>query len=170
MTLIRMAEHVRVGLVQIRSDETLKMEIKNGEITAYVEFLQKLNLKSRASRGRTKLIKLLQKKIDEYNADIASLRDEYFKKDDKGNFVQENGTLVVKDGVSVGEAQAEADKLTNENAVILLDEYEQQIKAMYQALDEYDGELSGTDATIYDDLMEKLEQAQKQKEVLHYAN
>ena len=137
------------------------MEIKNGEITAYVEFLQKLNLKSRASRGRTKLIKLLEKKIEEYNTDISSLRDEYFKKDDKGNFVQENGRLVVKDGVSVGEAQAEADKLTNENAVILLDEYEQQIKAMYQALDEYDGELSGTDATIYDDLMEKLEQAQK---------
>ena len=138
------------------------MEIKNGEITAYVEFLQKLNLKSRASRGRTKLIKLLQKKIDEFNADLNSVRDEFFKKDDKGHFIQDdNGKLVIKDGVSVGEAQAEADKLTNENAVILLDEYEQQIKAMYQALDEYDGELSGTDATIYDDLMEKLEQAQK---------
>lgn len=138
------------------------MEIKNGEITAYVKFLQKLNLKSRASRGRTKLIKLLDKKIDEFNADLNSVRDEFFKKDDKGHFVQDdNGKLVIKDGVSVGEAQAEADKLTNENAVILLDEYEQQIKAMYQALDEYDGELSGTDATIYDDLMEKLEQAQK---------
>lgn len=140
----------------------MKMEIKNGEITAYVDFLQKLNLKSRASRGRTKLIKLLDKKIDEFNADLNSVRDEFFKKDDKGHFVQDdNGKLVIKDGVSVGEAQAEADKLTNENAVILLDEYEQQIKAMYQALDEYDGELSGTDATIYDDLMEKLEQAQK---------
>lgn len=140
----------------------MKMEIKNGEITAYVEFLQKLNLKSRASRGRTKLIKLLEKKIDEFNADLNSVRDEFFKKDDKGHFIQDdNGKLVIKDGVSVGEAQAEADKLTNENAVILLDEYEQQIKAMYQALDEYDGELSGTDATIYDDLMEKLEQAQK---------
>ena len=138
------------------------MEIKNGEIAAYVEFLQKLNLKSRASRGRTKLIKLLDKKIDEFNADLNSVRDEFFKKDDKGHFIQDdNGKLVIKDGVSVGEAQAEADKLTNENAVILLDEYEQQIKAMYQALDEYDGELSGTDATIYDDLMEKLEQAQK---------
>lgn len=138
------------------------MEIKNGEITAYVEFLQKLNLKSRASRGRTKLIKLLDKKIDEFNSDLNSVRDEFFKKDDKGHFIQDdNGKLVIKDGVSVGEAQAEADKLTNENAVILLDEYEQQIKAMYQALDEYDGELSGTDATIYDDLMEKLEQAQK---------
>ena len=138
------------------------MEIKNGEITAYVEFLQKLNLKSRASRGRTKLIKLLDKKIDEFNVDLNSIRDEFFKKDDKGHFVQDdNGKLVIKDGVSVGEAQAEADKLTNENAVILLDEYEQQIKAMYQALDEYDGELSGTDATIYDNLMEKLEQAQK---------
>ena len=137
------------------------MEIKNGEITAYVEFLQKLNLKSRASRGRTKLIKLLEKKINEFNMDLNSLRDEYFKKDEQGQFIQENGKLVVKDGVIVGEAQAEADKLTNENAVILLDEYEQQIKAMYQALDEYDGELSGTDATIYDDLMEKLEQAQK---------
>lgn len=138
------------------------MEIKNGEITAYVEFLQKLNLKSRASRGRTKLIKLLDKKIDEFNADLNSVRDEFFKKDDKGHFVEDdNGKLVIKDGVSVGEAQAEADKLTNENAVILLDEYEQQIKAMYQALDKYDGELSGTDATIYDDLMEKLEQAQK---------
>lgn len=138
------------------------MEIKNGEITAYVEFLQKLNLKSRASRGRTKLIKLLDKKINEFNADLNSVRDEFFKKDDKGHFIQDdNGKLVIKDGVSVGEAQAEADKLTNENAVILLDEYEQQIKAMYQALDEYDGELSGTDATIYDDLMEKLEQAQK---------
>ena len=138
------------------------MEIKNGEITAYVTFLEKLNLKSRASRGRTKLIKLLDKKIDEFNADLNSVRDEFFKKDDKGHFVQDdNGKLVIKDGVSVGEAQAEADKLTNENAVILLDEYEQQIKAMYQALDEYDGELSGTDATIYDDLMEKLEQAQK---------
>ena len=140
----------------------MKMEIKNGEITAYVDFLQKLNLKSRASRGRTKLIKLLDKKIDEFNADLNSVRDEYFKKDDKGHFIQDdNGKLVIKDGVSVGEAQAEADKLTNENAVILLDEYEQQIKAMYQALDEYDDELSGTDATIYDDLMEKLEQAQK---------
>ena len=140
----------------------MKMEIKNGEITAYVTFLEKLNLKSRASRGRTKLIKLLDKKIDEFNADLNSVRDEFFKKDDKGHFVQDdNGKLVIKDGVSVGEAQAEADKLTNENAVILLDEYEQQIKAMYQALDEYDGELSGTDATIYDDLMEKLEQAQK---------
>ena len=138
------------------------MEIKNGEITAYVDFLQKLNLKSRASRGRTKLIKLLDKKIDEFNTDLNSVRDEFFKKDDKGHFIQDdNGKLVIKDGVSVGEAQAEADKLTNENAVILLDEYEQQIKAMYQALDEYDGELSGTDATIYDDLMEKLEQAQK---------
>ena len=137
------------------------MEIKNGEITAYVEFLQNLNLKSRASRGRTKLIKLLEKKIDEFNMDLNSLRDEYFQKDDQGQFIQENGRLVVKDGVSVGEAQAEADKLTNENAVILLDEYEQQIKAMYQALDEYDDELSGTDATIYDDLMEKLEQSQK---------
>lgn len=138
------------------------MEIKNGEITAYVEFLQKLNLKSRASRGRTKLIKLLDKKIDEFNTDLNSVRDEFFKKDDKGHFVEDdNGKLVIKDGVSVGEAQAEADKLTNENAVILLDEYEQQIKAMYQALDEYDGELSGTDATIYDDLMDKLEQLQK---------
>lgn len=140
----------------------MKMEIKNGEITAYVEFLQNLNLKSRASRGRTKLIKLLDKKIEEFNADLNSVRDEFFKKDDKGHFVQDdNGKLVIKDGVSVGEAQAEADKLTNENAIILLDEYEQQIKAMYQALDEYDDELSGTDATIYDDLMEKLEQAQK---------
>ena len=140
----------------------MKMEIKNGEIAAYVEFLQKLNLKSRASRGRTKLIKLLDKKIDEFNADLNSVRDEFFKKDDIGHFIQDDhGKLVIKDRVSVGEAQAEADKLTNENAVILLDEYEQQIKAMYQALDEYDGELSGTDATIYDDLMEKLEQAQK---------
>lgn len=139
----------------------MKMEIKNGEITAYVEFLQKLNLKSRASRGRTKLIKLLEKKINEFNMDLNSLRDEYFKKDEQGQFIQENGKLVVKDGVSIAEAQSEADELNNENAVILLDEYEQQIKAMYQALDEYDGELSGTDATIYDDLMEKLEEAQK---------
>lgn len=139
----------------------MKMEIKNGEITAYVDFLQKLNLKSRASRGRTKLIKLLEKKIDEFNMDLNSLRDEYFQKDDQGQFIQENGRLVVKDGVSIAEAQSEADELNNENAVILLDEYEQQIKAMYQALDEYDGELSGTDATIYDDLMDKLEQLQK---------
>ena len=145
----------------VRRDETLKMEIKNGEITAYVTFLEKLNLKSRASRGRTKLIKLLEKKINEFNMDLNSLRDEYFKKDEQGQFIQENGKLVVKDGVSIAEAQSEADKLTNENAVILLDEYKEQIKAMYQALDEYDDELSGTDATIYDDLMEKLEQAQK---------
>lgn len=137
------------------------MEIKNGEITAYVEFLQKLNLKSRASRGRTKLIKLLEKKIDEFNMDLNSLRDEYFQKDEQGQFIQENGKLVVKDGVSIAEAQSEADELNNENAVILLDEYKEQIKAMYQALDEYDDELSGTDATIYDDLMEKLEEAQK---------
>ena len=74
------------------------MEIKNGEITAYVEFLQNLNLKSRASRGRTKLIKLLEKKIDEFNMDLNSLRDEYFKKDEQGQFIQENGKLVVKDG------------------------------------------------------------------------
>lgn len=139
----------------------MKLKVKNGELKPYMDFLQNLKLKSRASRGRTKLVKLLDERQYEYNKDLLELQKEYFKQDDDGNLIAENNHYVFKDPTKEPEAQAEMEKVQNEYTYIDVSDYPEQIKALYNALDTYDEDLEGVQATIYDTLMDQLDRVKE---------
>ena len=133
---------------------TKTLTFKNAELAPVGNFLGGLSLKNKASRGRTKLIKFISTKNDEYNEDRKEALEPFFKdgellKDADGNVDQVNNAKAAKVA-----AEIEA-----EPAVIEFTEYSDKMKALYEAISDYSGELSDTDATIYDLLMDQLETA-----------
>lgn len=145
------------------------MNFKNKDIIPTANFLGDLKLTNKASRGRTKLIKLLDKKQQEMQEDLNELRDQFFKKDDKGEFIiqkDNNGDqfyVYIDDSKKV-EHQKEVLDIENEEAVINVEEYQQKIKNLYEALEDLNKELSNQDAVIYDTLMDKLDEIFAEKE------
>lgn len=136
----------------------MQLEFQNGELNPYINFLQNLELKAKASRGRTKLIKLLDAKVKEFNDDFQAIRNEFFQKDDNGKFIEDKDkNLIVKDGLTKDDAQKAADELSKEKAIVIIDEYLEQIKAMYEALNDYEQAFDGVDATLYDNLLDQLD-------------
>lgn len=139
----------------------MKLKVMNGELKPYIEFLQGLKLKSRASRGRTKLVKLLDERQADYNAGLYELQKVYFKKDDDGNLISENNHYVFKEPSQEPEAQAEMRKIQNEYTYIDVSDYPEQIRALHEALDKYGEDLEGVKATIYDTLMDQLDKVEE---------
>ncbi|XEO93343.1 DUF1617 family protein [Latilactobacillus sakei] len=131
---------------------TKTLTFKNAELAPVGNFLATLSLKNKASRGRTKLIKFISTKNDEYNEDRKEALEPFFKdgellKDAAGNIDQENNAKAAKVA-----AEIEA-----EPAVIEFTEYSDKMKALYEAISDYSGEFSDTDAAIYDLLMDQFE-------------
>lgn len=136
----------------------MQLEFQNGELNPYINYLQNLELKAKASRGRTKLIKLLDAKVKEFNDDFQAIRNEFFQKDNNGKFIEDKDkNLIVKDGLTKDDAQKAADELSKEKAIVIIDEYLEQIKAMYDALNDYEQAFEGVDATLYDNLLDQLD-------------
>lgn len=133
---------------------TKTLEFKNKDMVAVGNFLGTLNLKSKASRGRSKLVKLLMVKIGEYNDDRKEALDPYFK---------DGELLKDKDGKNLPENEENAKKIVeemeSETAVIEFTEYSEKLKALYEAIVDYPGEFNGVDGMAYDLLMDQLESA-----------
>lgn len=133
---------------------TKTLEFKNKDMVAVGNFLGTLNLKSKASRGRSKLVKLLMVKIDEYNDDRKEALDPYFK---------DGELLKDKDGKNLPENEEKAKKIVeemeSETAVIEFTEYSEKLKALYDAIIDYPSEFNGIDGMAYDLLMDQLESA-----------
>lgn len=131
---------------------TKTLTFKNAELAPVGNFLATLSLKNKASRGRTKLIKFISTKNDEYNEDRKEALEPFFEdgellKDAAGNIDQENNTKAAK----------VAAEIEIEPAVIEFTEYSDKMKALYEAISDYSGEFSDTDAAIYDLVMDQLE-------------
>lgn len=133
---------------------TKTLEFKNKDMVAVGNFLGTLNLKSKASRGRSKLVKLLMVKIDEYNDDRKEALDPYFK---------DGELLKDKDGKNLPENEEKAKKIVeemeSETAVIEFTEYSEKLKALYDAIIDYPSEFNGIDGMAYDLLMDQFESA-----------
>ena len=121
------------------------MQIKNGELNAYVEFLSKMKLSNKASLGRTKLKQAFVKKLEEFGKDQVEIIDEYdaWKDKEKGTYDNTNKELV--------EAMN----------MLALDDIEIEFKSPFkkdltEALEDYDEELSGVNAEVYAKLYENL--------------
>lgn len=139
---------------------TKTLTFKNEELAAIGNFLGTLSLKNKASRGRTKLIKLISAKNDEYIEERKGVLEPFIKKDEAGNSVEGNtpGSVVL-----IEEKQDEANtaikEIDEESAVIEFTEYNEKMKALYDAIVDYPTEFSNQDAAAYDLLMDQLESA-----------
>lgn len=136
---------------------TKTIKLQNADLVPVGNFLGKLKLKGKASRGRTKLIKLLGAKNKEYNEDREEIRDPYFEHDDKGERVIKDNAYVLKDSTKGADLNKELVALAKEEAVVEFTEYSEKFQALYDALNAYSYELADADATLYDLLMDELE-------------
>lgn len=121
------------------------MQIKNGEILVYLNFLNEMKLKGKASIGRTNLIQALSEKSEELAKNQIVIIDEFdgWKDKDEGTFKQDDEEL----------NSAMNDLLAQEVKI----DFESPFKSnLLESLEDYDEELSGQSAGIYAKLYEFL--------------
>lgn len=137
---------------------TKTLTFKNEELAAIGNFLGTLSLKNKASRGRTKLIKLISTKNDEYNEERKEALEPFIKKDEAGNDVEGDtpGSVILVEEKQ-DEANTAINEIDEESAVIEFTEYSEKMKALYDAIADYPTEFSNQDAAAYDLLMDQLE-------------
>lgn len=137
------------------------MKIKNQYLVLTINFLQVMKLKAAESRSRSKVVKLLSKKLEELQADEKVLLEEYAVKDANGKamMIDENQyDIAEKDKPEFGKEHV---VLLNEEVTITMTDYADHFENVKKSLEAYDEELSGTDADIYDLLMNELEKETK---------
>jgi len=135
------------------------LKFKNGELVVIGNFFGDLRLKNIASLGRSKLIKLIVAKNNEYQDDLNQIRAHYFEKDESGNFKKhKDGTLVYKQDADKNKATAEVQEAAEDYAVISVTEYSNKFKKLYQALQEYDGEFDNQSALLYEVVMDAFDE------------
>lgn len=131
----------------------MKIELKNKELSQAINFLSAMNLHAKDSRNRSKLVKILSKAFQELSEEEKKL-------------MEDNG-LLDESGVLIKESERDSKKVAtfNKEQAILMDEvviiegglYSRNIDEIPRILNEYDGEMSGIDAEIYDRLLDEFE-------------
>lgn len=133
---------------------------KNNLLVVYIDFLQGLKLKAKASRGRSKLVDLLNQKNNELQKDVVELQRHFFKTDKNDKFqTDDDNKLILKNGFKLDDAQKDLNELYSEIVSIDLNEYADRFKSLYNALNNYEYDFEGKKAIVYDNLMDKLEEA-----------
>lgn len=133
------------------------MKIRNQHLVLTINFLQNMKLKAAESRSRSKLVKLLSEKLKELQTDEKALLEEYAVKDEDGKavMIDENQYDIAKENKP--EFGKEYAVLLNEEVTITTTDYAEYVENVKKSLEAYDEELSGTDADVYDLLMNELE-------------
>ncbi|PPD59324.1 DUF1617 domain-containing protein [Staphylococcus pseudintermedius] len=131
----------------------MKLTLKNVEINKVSTFMYKLELKAKQSRSRTKFMRLLDEKQEEYKEGNDKLLSMYAVKDEAGQpkivdnqYEFENGNLE-----KYIDERAELD---NEEVIINLEDYPKVFETLFEVLDELDIQLKEEDAVTYDRLCE----------------
>ncbi|QJI52469.1 hypothetical protein [Psychrobacillus phage Perkons] len=137
------------------------MIIKNNEIESIGKFLLELPLRGRQSLMRTRFVKLLQARLDLQNEERQQLINEFAQKDEHGEFVysqDESG----QEGLKINdpkEFNREMIKLMTEDFII---EESEDKREMFTELKDvivnYDEEISGDKAMVYDALYELFDE------------
>lgn len=132
---------------------------KNFELVSVGNFLGSLKLKNMASLGRSKLIKLIVTKNEDFQNDLSEIRNQYFEKNENGEFKTEKDSnkLVFKDESLKDEADQQVHAISDDVAVISIAEYSNKFKKLYEALQNYDGEFSEQDALLYELVMDAFD-------------
>jgi hypothetical protein len=132
------------------------LKIQNYRLVDILEFLEKTELKPKASRVRTKLGKLIYAKIQDLQADEMALLEKFGKRDEGGALIESQGTysLVEK---TAAEYHAEKRTLLEETAAVVADELRDNLGVLIEELVNSEVRVSGKDAQSLDLLLDVLE-------------
>ena len=107
------------------------LKVKNYQLVAMLEFLEKAALKPRASRVRTKLVKLLYTKIDDLQGDEMALLDKFGKKGENGKLIENQGTFTLIEETAA-EYHQEKRTLLEETASVNVDELKDKLAVLME--------------------------------------
>jgi len=137
----------------------MRIQLKNHHLIALIPFLRSIKLKGERSRARSKFLGLALEAYAALHESEVDLLREYAVLDGKGNpKAAVDGSFSLREE-SVQEYLAEREKLFNEVAEIEGGTYTEHLKLMRRILLEYDDELDGDTAAMYDALCDAFDQA-----------
>jgi hypothetical protein len=136
----------------------MKIKLQNRYVVSLVPFLQGMKLRGAESRARSKLLGLAMDVYGSLHESELELLREFAVCDGNGEpQMAEDGSFSLKDGNAAGYL-TERDRLFSEVAEIEGGTYTTHLEVMRQVLADYDGELSGDEAALYDALMDAFEE------------
>lgn len=129
----------------------MEIELANKELAPAINFLQSMTLKAADSRHRSKLVKLLVQAYEELMTEEKALMEKLGLLNEKGDLRTDLNSEETK------EFKSEQKTLFDEKVIIEGGIYSKNIDELPRILNEFDGELSGQDAEIYDRLLDEME-------------
>lgn len=139
----------------------MQIKFQGDYLVAVNNFLFNFKAKGRKSIARSKLLKLVEKKIKEFNEDEKMIIKEFAKLDEDGEPIILDGNRYDIDDLK-GYAKA-VKELNEEEVIIEGGEYVNNFSHLKEALEDYDLELEGADAVAYEILMDAFENIEKPK-------
>lgn len=131
----------------------MKIILANKELAPAINFLQSMKLKPADSRHRSKFVKRLTEAYTDFVSEEKELTEKFDLLDQNGELKKEQ------------DRDLEKARHFNREQAILLDEkvtiegglYSNNLAELPRILNEFDGELSGQNAEIYDRLLDEME-------------
>lgn len=128
----------------------MEISVKKCQLVPFYNFLNELSLVGASSRARTKLNKSILEFTKELNSDEEKMVEEF-----KGT-VGDNGVATFDNQEVKRDFVKEQSELRNEK-IIISESIEGQFDRIKNALENYEKELNGPEAEIYNDLLDILE-------------
>lgn len=131
----------------------MKITLKNKELQPAIEFLMGIPLKRAESRHRTKLVNLLRESLEELSKAETALMNEAGLLNSDGELLPDDE----RDVETVKQFNADQAVLYDEEVIIQGGTYAKNIEQIPDILNNYDEEMSGGTAEIYDRLLDEFE-------------
>ena len=134
----------------------MKIKLQNRHIITLIPFLQGMKLKGERSRARSKFLALAMTSYESLHSSEVELLREYAVLDESGEPKQSEKGFTLK-LETAREYLIEREKLFSEVAEIEGGTYTAHLELMRQILADYDEDLSGENAALYDALCDEME-------------
>ncbi|MCL1832590.1 MAG: hypothetical protein FWG45_06765 [Oscillospiraceae bacterium] len=134
----------------------MRIKLQNKHIVTLIPFLQNMKLRGERSRARSKFLEIAMKSYYSLHESEVELLKEYAVLDDSGEPKQSENGFTLKEETA-REYLVERDKLFSEIAEIEGGTYTSHLELMRQILADYDEELDGDNAALYDALWDAFE-------------
>jgi len=132
----------------------MKITLENKELISAINFLENMDLKAnKDSRHRTKLVKLIKNAFTELIDDEKELLKKFDLVNEDGQ-IKEDKDQLKENAIGFNK---EREILMNEKVVIEGGMYAKNLDELPRILNEYEGILSGSNAEIYDRLLDEFE-------------
>lgn len=132
------------------------LNLKNRQLVSTINFLTKLELKTKESRSRSKVVNLLTEKLEELQKDEKELLVRYATKDEDDKPVMTGQSYDIPKEVE-NEWIEERTELLNESTSIDCSAYKVHVDRLVESLNNLDMNLKDEDAFAYDLLLDQLE-------------